>query len=249
MRRVVAALGLALLASTAHADTLRVAAAGAAKHAIEQLAPAFERATGHQVQAAFDTVGAQRDRIARGEPFDVAVLSTSALDQLQASGRMAANVARQPIGDVQVGIAVPRDARTPDLSTPEALKAALLAAPSIAYADPARGATAGTHFAKALDALGVRDALRDRLTVLPFGVDVVEAVSQGRFALGISQSSEIVQHAGVRYAGPLPAPYAQSTGYAAAAVADSAAARQWLEFLGSGAARQAFEASGFAARP
>ncbi|MBA2962518.1 MULTISPECIES: substrate-binding domain-containing protein [Ramlibacter] len=238
------ALLAALLPLAVLADEVRVAAAGAAKQAIETLAPAFERASGHRVLASYDTVGAQRDRVARGEPVDVAVLSDAALAQLREAGKLAA-LAPQAIGRVQVGIAVPRSAPLPDLSSAQALREALLAAPSIAYADPARGATAGTHFAKVLDALELREPLRGRLTVLPFGVDVVEAVGQGRYALGISQSSEIVQHPGVRYAGPLPPPHGQGTGYAAAAVADTPAVRQWLAFIASPAGIEAFRASGF----
>ncbi len=39
----------------------------------------------------------------------------------------------------------------------------LLAAPSIAFADPARAATAGTHFAKVVDALGLTETLASDL--------------------------------------------------------------------------------------
>src|SRR4051812_30439434 len=72
----------ALLPSGALADDVRVAAAGAAKQAVEALAPAFEKASGHRVVASFDTVGAQRDRVLRGERVDVTVLSDAALAQL-----------------------------------------------------------------------------------------------------------------------------------------------------------------------
>jgi molybdate transport system substrate-binding protein len=137
----------------------------------------------------------------------------------------------------------------PDVSTPEALRQALISAPSIAYADPARGATAGTHFAKVLDALGLREPLASKVTVMPFGVEVIQAVQAGRFALGVSQSSEILQHEGVRMAGPLPAPYALTTGYAAALANDKPAARELLEFLGTPPARDAWKATGFLETP
>jgi molybdate transport system substrate-binding protein len=251
-RALRAALAFALAGAAvthAAADTVRVVAAGAVKHAVETLAPAFERATGHKLAATYDTVGAQRDRIlavAPGEAGDVVLLSQAALDQLRAAGRFAAPDS-VPLGRVLVALAMPAGQAAPDISDPQRLRLALLAAPSIAYADPARGATAGTHFARVLDALQVREVLAPRLTVLPFGVDVIEAVAQGKYALGVSQSSEIMGHAGVRFVGPLPPPYEQSTEYGGALLRDGAAGRALLEFLARVEGLEPFRASGFAA--
>jgi molybdate transport system substrate-binding protein len=55
------------------------------------------------------------------------------------------------VSDIAVRAGTPK----PDVSTPEALKAALLAAPSLGYADPARGGQGGTHFAKVIEQLGL----------------------------------------------------------------------------------------------
>lgn len=224
---VVLALGCAaLLAATgARADEVRVLAAGAAKHALETLAPGFEQRTGHRLRASFDTVGAQRDRVLQAAPgavADVVVLSEAALEQLRAAGR--------PL---------------PDISDAAHLRQALLDAPSIAYADPARGATAGTHFARTVEALGLKEALAGKTTVLPFGGDVIEAVAQGRFALGVSQSSEISNHPGVRLVGALPPPHAQGTGYGAALASEGAAGRALLAYLDSPEGRAAWATGGF----
>ena len=249
MKRV-AALGLlaALLASTGlHAEEVRVLAAGAARHALEAMAPAFERATGHTLRASYDTVGAQRDRVLQAAPgaiADVVVLSDAALETLRTQGRLAAAPAVN-IGRVVVALAVPAGAALPDLASADSLRLALLAAPSIAYADPARGATAGGHFAKVVEGLGLRDALQAKTTVLPFGVEVIDAVAHGRYALGVSQSSEIMQAAGVRFAGALPAPWQLSTGYGAALASDRPAGTQLLEFLATPAAGREFRSSGF----
>jgi molybdate transport system substrate-binding protein len=247
---VAAALTALLVAgpTAARAEEVRVLAAGAAKHALERIAPEFERATGHRIAASYDTVGAQRDRVLAqppGQAAGVVVLSDSALDQLAKANRLAS--APRPIGQVVVALAVPAHAAPPALATAAQLREALLAAPSLAYADPARGATAGGHFAQVLDALGVREQVQSRITVLPFGVDVIQGVSQGRFALGVSQSSEILQHPEVRYAGPLPAPHGLATGYGAAMAADNAAARALLDFLSQPAAQAHWRESGFVA--
>jgi len=247
---LLAAIVLAL-APGAHADEVRVLAAGAAKHAMETLGPAFERASGHVLRASYDTVGAQRDRVLQAAPgaaADLVVLSEAAVQQLREGGRLAA-AAPLPVGRVSVSLAVRAGQPVPDIPDAARLREALLAAPSIAYADPARGATAGTHFARTLDALGIRDAVAAKATVLPFGVDVIEAVAQGRYALGVSQSSEITNHPGVRLVGALPAPHAQGTGYAAALASDSAAGRALLDWLRTPAGLQAFRDSGFAPAP
>jgi hypothetical protein len=86
------------------------------------------------------------------------------------------------------------------------------------------------------------------LTILPFGGEVVEGVAQGRFEIGVSQSSEIVARPGATLAGALPAPLDHRTGYLAAkTVAAGDAADVLLEFLRAPQSRAAFAAMGFAA--
>ena len=228
-------------------DEVRVLAAGASKAALERIAPEVTRLTGHLVRASYDTVGAQRDLVLAAKPgaaADLVILSQSAVEQLRTAGRLT-GAPSQPIGIVAVSLATREGAALPDISTPQALQQALLAASSIAYADPARGATAGTHFDKVLDRLQLRATLQAKLTLLPFGVDVIKDVAIGKFALGVSQSSEILQHKGIAMVGPLPAPYGLSTAYAAALSSEQAAARQLLEHLASDSAMQHFRHSGF----
>jgi len=245
--RRLAALALAVLAGAsapARAEEIRVFVAGAAKAALEAIAPEFTRATGHTIVASADTVGALRDRIAGGERPDLTILSRAAVDTLAQRGLVTSD-ARREVGVVAAGLAVKRGAPVPDLADEAALKRALLAAKSIAHADGARGATSGAHFAKVVDTLGLREALRDRITVLPFGVDVIQGVADGRFELGVSQSSEILPHTGVTYAGPVPAPHALTTPYVAAVIAGSPRGADLLRYLDSAAARARFVASGF----
>ena len=252
--KIVLAMALCIGAtSRASAAEIVLFAAGAAKEFVSRIDAPFTQATGHRIKATFDTVGAQRERVEKGERPDVVILSSAAVAQLNKLGLIDATSIRD-VGDVEVGLAISATAASgsaqgnsaPVISTPEALRATLLAANSIAYADPARGATAGAHFAKVLAALGINDTLAKRTTVLPFGVEVIEAVAAGKFELGVSQSSEIVQHKGVRYLGALPPPYRLGTRYQVAALKDKPAAASLIEFLQTSAARDAMRASGFA---
>ncbi|MEQ1594453.1 MAG: substrate-binding domain-containing protein [Casimicrobium sp.] len=237
------------LGASAFAADITLAAAGAGKELAARIDAPFSTATGHRIKATFDTVGAQRERVERAAADarpDAVLLSAAAIAQLNRAGLIDAATIRD-IGDVQVGLAVKAGSDAPDISTPDALRAALLAAPSIAYADPARGATAGAHFAKTLVALGIHDRVAAKVTVLPFGVEVIEAVGGGKFALGVSQSSEIVQHKSVRYVGALPVPHQLATRYQIAALKDRPNGARLAEFFATDAGKRASRESGFVA--
>ena len=239
------AAALSVLINTpALAGDITVLAAGAAKELVARLDAPFTQATGHRIKATFDTVGAQRERVEKGERPDVVILSSAAIAQLTKLGLIDASTIHD-VGDVQVGLAVSANSIAPDISTPEALRKALLAAKSIAYADPARGATAGTHFAKVLSALGLNELVSAKVTVLPFGVEVIEAVAAGKFELGVSQSSEIVQHKGVRYIGALPVPHQRATRYQIAALKDRPLGVSLSDFIVTERGRLASRESGF----
>lgn len=235
---------LTTLGAHAHAEEIKVFAAGASKVAIESIAPVFTQLTGDHLMVTSDTVGALRDRIIRGERPDLTVLSQVAMQSLVLQGHVQASQS-QPVGVVSAGLAVKRGAPVPNISTVEDLKQTLENAKSVAHADGAQGATSGAHFAKLIDQLGLRETLQPKLTVLPFGVEVIEAVAAGQYELGASQSSEIVPHASVTYVGDLPAPFALRTPYAAGVVHNSTKGLHLLKFLSTPAGLEAFRASGF----
>lgn len=229
----------------AKAQGIHVFAAGAAKEVVIRIVPGFTLETGIGVAPVYDTVGALRDRLLRGERCDVALLSRAAVDTLEGRGLIAAG-SRSALGSVAIAVAVKKGAFLPDISTPTALKEALLGVKSISYADPAFGATAGGHFALVLDRLGIRDRVADRLTVLPFGVDVIRAVADGRFELGVSQSSEILLHPGVTLAGPLPEPYALLTPYEVVILKGAKdGAKPFVDFLQPKGGADAWAEAGF----
>jgi molybdate transport system substrate-binding protein len=231
----------------ANARELKVYAAGATKDVVIRVAPEFAKTTGIKIVPVYDTVGALRDRVLRGEKPDVVMLSDAALDALQAGDLIAAD-SRRPLGSVAIALAVKKGAPVPDISTPEALKRALLGVKSLAHADPKHGATAGAHFAKVLDRLGIRDRIAARLTLIPFGVEVVQAVADGRFELGVSQSSEITLHPGVSLVGMLPEPYALLTPFAAASLNGAGEkAQKFVDFLQTKAGLDALAEAGFSA--
>lgn len=229
----------------ARADEVRVLAAGAVKRALGALVGPFEARGQHTVAVHFDTVGALRDRVLTGEAPDLVILSDTALTLLADRGKLW-NGTRHTLGKTSVGICIAATAPSVDISTPEKLRAVLLAAASIAHADPKRGATAGTHFRRVLAKLGIEAELSSRVTVVPFGAGIAGDVADGKFALGASQMSEIVVDSRVRgYA--LPEPYALQTGYGVGLVkAPGEGARAFVAWLRGETGRAALATAGFA---
>jgi molybdate transport system substrate-binding protein len=236
-----------LLPALAGAGQVRVFVAGAAKAGVETLLPGFGQADGDTVEASYDTAGALRDRVLKGEQPDLVILSVAAVDALARRG-LIRDGDRRGIGVVIVGLAVRQGAPVPDISTADALRRALLAADSIGCADAAHGATSGAHFDLVVDKLGIRGQISRKITVLPTGGDVLQGVATGKFDMGVSQSSEILSVTGLAFVGGLPAPYDLRTAYAIAVLGGSAQGKRLMRYLDSAAAHAQFEASGFSAK-
>ncbi|MBU8540075.1 molybdate ABC transporter substrate-binding protein [Falsiroseomonas tokyonensis] len=242
-RRLFLGLPLVMAAAAARAQpaTPPIFAAGAVKHAVEEvLAPLGAGAPA----AAFDTVGALRDRILGGERPQFTLLSAEAIAALSARGLVPADGVVE-IGRTGVALGAPAGRPVPDIATPEAFRAALLAAESIAYADPARGATAGRHVAAVIARLGLTEALAPKLRLVRFGVEGVEMASRGEVALAFSQATEIIDRPGVQLVGLLPDALQLWTIYRAAVVQDGPEARRLLALFGTEAGRAAFARIGF----
>jgi molybdate transport system substrate-binding protein len=219
-------------------------AAGAVKHAVEELREGL-RAAGRPVpDALYDTVGALRDRIIAGARPAVTLLSAEAIAAL-AERRLVPEDGILDVGRTGVGLAAPAGRPAPDISTPEAFRAALLAAESIAFADPTRGATAGRHVAALLERLGILEVLRPKLRLVPFGVEGITLAGRGEVALAFSQATEIIGRPGVQLVGLLPDALQLWTVYRAAAVQDGSEARALLTLFTSAPAKAAFARIGF----
>lgn len=212
-------------------------AAGAIKTAVERLL-ASGAWQGETPIIHYGTAGALRDRVLAGETADVVVTSAEHMAKLP-------TLVVLPLGEAGTGLAMRDGAPRRPIDTAEALKAALLAAESIGWADPASGATGGRHFEKVINALGIAPAIRAKSRLVDFGVEAVAACGRGEVELAVSQASEIAGQPGVSLLGLFPPPHDLSTAYAAGALTDAPAARALLDLLGSEAARTALAAIGF----
>lgn len=192
--------------------TVKVYAAAVTKTPLSAIAADFEKTTGNRVTLIFDTAGATGQRFRADPGADLLITTAAIIRDGETSGALK-DGETAALGSTVAGIAVTPGLPKPDVSTPEKLKAALLAARRIAVSDPARGATVGAHFMKVVDALGVKDAVMKKISFASDGLETMKLVLQGAADLGVSQSSEIVQASQDAMAGPFPKQFALSTDF------------------------------------
>jgi molybdate transport system substrate-binding protein len=226
---------------------ITVLSARAPQMALQKLFADFTRATGHAVTASYGTVGAIGDRFKGGEAADLLVLSPSALAAL---GDSLVAGSRTEIARAGLAVAIRQGARAPDLSTPEAFKAALLAARSVSYSDPKAGGSAAAYMVTLLGRLGIAEAVNAKATLGRNGHHVAELVADGAAELGISFLSELVAIKGVTIAASLPVELQNYTVYAAAVARASQAgetARQLIAWIARPDADATWRAAGLEA--
>ena len=243
--RFLAAALLVLVAGPARAAEIAVLSSTALIGIMKTLVPDFERESGDRIAITFVASGAAKKQIEAGAAApDVAIVTDAQIADLVREGKIAAgsgtNIAR-----LGMGVAVKAGAPKPDISTPEKLKAALLAARTVAYTDPAGGGASGIIFTKVLERLGIADAIKPkaRLTTGPVG----QLVASGEGELGVQQIPELKAVPGVEIAGPLPGDLQTVTVLTAGVGAgskDPAAARAFIRFLTSPAAVTVITATG-----
>jgi molybdate transport system substrate-binding protein len=216
------------------------------RSAAEQLFETFEKTSGHKLVVTWGTAPMLVKRIEGGETADVLILSRAGIDQLSKQGKIA------PGSDVTlagsgVAIAVKAGAPKPDISTPDALKRALLAAKSIAYSEPSAGGASGVYFAKLLERMGIAEAMKPKTKYPPAGGFSAALLLTGEAELAVQQKPELLHVAGSEIVGFLPGDLNMVTEFAAGIMPNSdnvAAARFLIEMLRSPQAKAAFRAKG-----
>jgi molybdate transport system substrate-binding protein len=203
----------------------------ATRQVLAELAALYEARTGDVVQ--IESVGGvdAARRVQSGEPFDLVLLASDAIDKLVASGAAVAgskvDLVRSP-----VALAVRAGTQPPGIGSEQALRSAVLAAASIGYST----GPSGTALLQLFERWGIAAEVKDRLVQAPPGVPVGTLVAQGEIALGFQQLSELMHLDGIAIAGTLPAPVQIITtfsGAACRACTQADAVRRMLSFMAS----------------
>lgn len=242
-------VGVLLLAAVAQAAEITVMSSGGFYSALEELAPGFERDTGHKVVlVSGSSMGASPEaipaRLQRGEPADLIVLAATELDKLIAQ-KYAMAGSRVDLVHSKIGMVVRAGAPKPDIRTKDSFERALLAAKSIGYSASA----SGTHLAsEVFPRLGIAEyhQVRERSKLIVKD-RVASWVARGEVEIGFQQVSELLPVPGVDFVGSIPAPYQKVTIFSVGVAKDSKqpeAGQALVRYLTSPAAFPVIEKQG-----
>lgn len=220
----------------AQADNLSFYAAAGVKAPAEEIIQAFELQTGHKVTRLYDTAGQAELRFvtnAKNGGLQSSVLVTTEV-RIQkagaAGGSLTAGTTRR-VGDTLAGVAISQKfkanrtaAGLMDIGLAADLKRVLLAANSIAFSDPARGATVGVHFAQVIERLGIKEAVMAKAVIAKDGIETMKLVASGAVDIGITQMSEILQADSTLLLGAFPTELELATRYSSWIASDASPA-------------------------
>jgi len=225
----------------AHAAQITVVAGGGPlPDVMGTLLPMFEKATGNKVTISFKGAPAIAADLKQGAA-DLVITNSEIVDELVTSGDLASG-SKTLLMISKIGIAVKAGAARPDVSTPDKLKAALLAAKTVGYSQ----GTSGQHFQTVMQKLGITDAIKAKAVVVQ-GRPVGAAIASGEAEIGVQQVAELRPVAGVDVIGEMPAALQKQIPYSAGVAAkakDAATARALVSFLRSEAALDVLKRKG-----
>src|SRR5689334_5802019 len=237
-------LGVAMAAMTpvagVRASELKVLAGGSMTASLKELAPRFEKATGHKLDITFAATP-ELIKMATSGPFDLGVVPVDVVKNDGARAKFAG--APENIARVGYGVAVKAGAPKLDISTPEAFKATLLKAQSIAVFP---SSAAGAYVQKTFERLGIMEVIKDKLKVQAGPAAIPQAVAKGEAELGVFLTNVLLAP-GVELAGPFPGDLQQDLVFVGAVSADSKnadAAKAFLDYLKTPEATAVFKAKG-----
>jgi molybdate transport system substrate-binding protein len=229
--------------ANAYAGDVSLLSSAAIKPVIEVLGPQFERASGHRLVSRFELTPAVKKLIDAGTPFDVAIANPPHIEDSIKQGRVTAGT-RADVARFGVGVGVRAGAAKPDVGSPDALKAALINAKSVAYVGEG---TSGVFVRALLDRLGIADAMKAKLR--PGGIaESLAAVAKGEAEIVVMPVPLIMAGVGVDFAGALPAALQDNIDMVAgigANAKDRAAAQALVKYLMGPEATTVIKARGF----
>jgi molybdate transport system substrate-binding protein len=212
----------------ANAAEIHVWTARAIATVLAEIAPQFERTTGHRLTVYSGLPVDFDKRVKAGDPFDVLISGSSPVDRWIKEGKLVATT-RTAVARSGLGVEVRAGARKPDISSVEAFERALLDAKSIAYLRVG----SGIYLHGLLERLGIAEAVKSKVT-RPESDIVSELVAKGEVELGMVVITQILTTPGVELVGPLPPEIQSYVAFVAGISVNSKApdaATQLIKFL------------------
>ena len=233
-------------ALAAQAPEVRVLASNGIKAVLEDVRAQAEHAIGHPISVQYRPTAALKQDIDGGAPFDVVIVTVESVAQLSKEGKTVGGEGT-PISRAGVGIGIRKGAARPDISTPEAMKQAMLSAKAIAYG-PSGAST--PYILKMFDTLGIAGAMKPKTLLFDTSDGTNGAVAEGKADFGITLVSEILPVKGLELLGPFPPEFQGYVRFSAAVGANSKnadAANALIKFLAGPDALSSIKARGMEA--
>jgi molybdate transport system substrate-binding protein len=215
LRSALAAAGILFAVTHAQAAELHMLVGGSMQEPFREIGAAYMKKTGNTIDFTVDTTGALLKKLASGAPADLILVSEPAMNGLVKDKKVIAQ-SRITLARAAIGVSVKAGAPSPDLSSADAFKKAVLAAKSISYVNPEAGGTSGTYMDGLFKTLGIADQMHAKVVWGYQGSQVAEAVATGKAEIGITFISEMAPNKGVKIAAPLPDAIQNATNYDAA---------------------------------
>jgi len=195
----VTALAVCSSAFAQQPEALRVYSSNGVRVVLQEMRPQIEEAIGRQLAFEFSTSRTLTDRIAANEPFDVAVLTPSLIEELSALQKILPG-SQAEFARVGIGVGARAGAPAKRVGTLDELRQTFLEAQSIAFG--ANGQSRRTNEAS-FEALGIADEMRGKTTLTGAGEAPV-LVADGQIEIVLTLVSELLREPGVQFLGPLP---------------------------------------------
>jgi molybdate transport system substrate-binding protein len=188
-----------MIGTVVHAADIELLGSTAMREALDELVPLFEQISGHKVVRSLYPAASLVVKVKEGAPADLVLTTPDNVDTLLRDGKLVPGT-RVDFVHSRVGVAVRAGAPKPDVSTPDGLRAAFLAARSIGIS---RGPS-GVHLLSAMAKIGIADQVKAKMVQPELGVRVGTLVAKGEAEIGVQQIGELLPIPGIDYVGPLP---------------------------------------------
>lgn len=211
--RVLLCWAFILATTCSHATDYRFYSAAGVKLPMIEFAQQFKQSNPtNSIVNDFDTAGAAESKFIADTQSACLITTIIRLEKALSSG-VIKGTPPIPLADTLGGIAFSGDIKSAISNGPE-LKLTLLNAKSIAFSDPARGATVGVHFLEVIKKLEIEKEVLAKSILARDGVETMKLVMSKKVELGITQVSEIIQADPKTLLGPFPTEFELASRYA-----------------------------------
>jgi molybdate transport system substrate-binding protein len=251
-----AAFAVAALPFAAHAQekeqeksadkSILVFAAASMKNALDEVDAAFARQNGINVVASYDASSALMKQIEQGAPADVYISADQQWMDYGSQQKLIDDSTRVNLLGNKLVLITGKESKFSDVAIGPGLDLAKLAGDGRIATGDVRAVPVGIYAKAALQKLGLWDAVAPKLAMVGNVRAALVLVARGEAPLGIVYATDAKVEPAVKTIGVFPDDLHDPIVYpAAATVGAKPAAKFYLNFLRSAAARSIFERFGF----